>query len=118
MKDASDLLPDEDGIITIMGGDLGELDSLGEGRTNCFPNCVLSQDDIDAVVKAINDALIIRDSGRLARINIHIPVKLLNEKNENLLRAFLDAVKVYVDNGNIRWATQIESYKSSIDFSL
>ncbi len=115
LKNADDLVPDEDGIITIMGGDLGELDSLGEGRAECFPRCTFSQEDIDAVAKAIVEALKIRDSGRVARINLHIPVKLFEEKNEKLLRAFLEVIKPYVDNGSVKWATQLESYKGYID---
>ncbi len=116
LADAKDLEPDADGVLTMMGGDIGELASLGEGRTNCFPNCVLDATDVAAVVAAIVEADSIRDRSRVARLNMHIPMVLLDKKNETLLRQLLGEIKSYADKGTVTWATQVGSYEGFISW--
>lgn len=110
LKNAKDLVPDESPVIVMMGGDLGELASLAEGRINCTPNCIFDETDITAVTDAIDEANSLRDRSRVARINVHIPLKLLDRGNESLLRMLLGRIETYVDAGTVRWETQGGSY--------
>ncbi len=112
LKDATDLVPDEDGIIVDMNGDVGELASLAEDRKTCNPDCEFTQDDITAFTDAIDQALELRDPSKVARLNLHIPLVLLDPKNETLLRSFLSAIQSYVDKGEVKWATQSEAYEA------
>lgn len=111
LKDATDLEPDEDAVITVMGGDIGELASLAEGRIECFPDCTLNQDDVDAYLQALDEALSLRDPAQVARVNVHLPLELFKPENETVLRSFLSSLKTYVDKGEVQWATQLESYE-------
>lgn len=112
LKDATDLIPDEDGVIVDMNGDVGELASLAEGRSTCNPDCEFTQDDITAFTDAIDQALELRDPNKVTRLNLHIPLVLLDPKNETLLRSFLAAIQSYVDKGEVKWATQLEAYEA------
>lgn len=116
LANAEDLEPDADPAIVVLGGDIGELASLAEGRINCFPNCTFDEADIQVVVDKIKEADRIRDHSRVARINMHIPLILLNEKNEAMLRKLLEAIKPYVDNGTVVWATQGQTYDGYVSF--
>lgn len=116
LADATDLENDDDAVITIMGGDIGELASLAEGRSNCFPDCTFDADDIAAVEAAILEADSIRDRSKFAKINMHIPAILLTTRNETLLREFLSMIQTYVDDGTIIWATQKGAYEAFVDW--
>lgn len=117
LKDARDLVPDEDGVIVDMNGDVGELASLAEDRKNCNPDCVFDEDDITAYTALLDQALELRDPSTVARVNLHIPLVLLDPKNEALLREFLSAIQSYVDKGEVQWATQLEAYEGFVSFS-
>ncbi|MEK9155181.1 MAG: hypothetical protein AAB839_00880 [Patescibacteria group bacterium] len=111
LKDAKDLVSDTDPLIVVMGGELGELASLDEGRESCFPACAYTAADNTVVIEAIKKADDIRDRSRVAHLNMHIPVKLLTSQNEETLRALLKAIQTYVDNGSIIWETQLGAYE-------
>lgn len=112
LRNAEDLEPDTDGVLTIMNGDMGELASLAEGRTDCFPDCTFDQDDIDEVIGTIKEADRIRDEGEFTHLNMHIPMDLLKEENEELLRTMLAAIQEYVNDGTLHWGTQLEAYEA------
>ncbi len=114
LKDATDFLPDENPVLVNMNGDLGELASLAEDRKNCNPDCVFDEEDIKAYMKMLDEALAIRDPNRVARVNIHIPLILLDPANETLLRELLSEIQKYVDEGKVQWATQVESYEGFV----
>lgn len=116
LADSSDLVPDENGMLTISGGELGELQSLGEGRNNCVPNCTLDESDIEVAVDAIEQAIASRDTSRVAKINMHIPPSVFVEANEELLRSFFEAIAPFVERGELQWATQREAYEYYEDF--
>lgn len=116
LADATDLIADDPGVITVMGGDIGELASIAEGRSNCFPDCTFDQDDIDEVEHWIQEADQIRDRSKFARVNIHIPLILLNERNETLLRSFLSMLKTYADDGRLQFATEKGSYDAFVEW--
>lgn len=110
LANAEDLVPDEDFAMVIMGGDIGELASLAEGRNNCFPDCTFDDADVQAVADSIEEAMALRDDDRMARINMHIPLTLLKEENEATLRKLLSIIQTYVDAEELTWVTQGESY--------
>jgi hypothetical protein len=117
LKDATDLEEDEDGIMVIMGGDIGELASLAEGRKECFPDCEFNSEDVAAYQASLDEALSLWDHERVARINIHIPAKLLTEQYEDTLRELLETIQAYVDRGEVEWATQLESYEGYKEYN-
>jgi len=110
LKDARDLVPDEEGIITVLNGDIGELASLAEGRKTCNPDCVFDADDVQSFLDTIEEADAIRDPTRFTRINIHIPLVLYKRENESLLRSLLAGIQNYVEEGALEWATEGEAY--------
>ncbi len=116
LKDASDLIADEDGIITVMSGDLNEMQSQAEGRNNCKPSCELDKDDIDVIFASIDEALEIRDPNKFAHLNIHIPLSTFDQENEEDFKYFLEKMKEYEDTGKIKWATQLEAYEAYMNF--
>lgn len=110
LADAKNLVPDDNGVITLLSGDIGELASLAEGRNSCTPDCVLDGADVQAVQDAIDEAIALRDADRLARVNMHIPLTLLKPEHEDVLRALLRMMQDYVDAGEATWTTQGGSY--------
>lgn len=112
LRDAEDLEPDANAVLAVMNGDIGELASLAEGRSNCFPDCTFDQDDVDAVIAAIEEADRIRDAGKFTHLNMHIPLTLLKEENEGLLRTLLSAIQEHVDDGTLLWGTQVEAFEA------
>ena len=111
LKDAEDFTADEDGVLLVMLGDMGEIGSLEEGRKNCAPNCVLDTDDVEQYGRYLEEALAVRDPNKAARINIHIQAKYFTQEYEDEFRALLSLIQDYVDRGEVQWATQLESYE-------
>jgi hypothetical protein len=116
LKDAKDLAPDSNATIVVMGGDIGELSSIAEGRSTCSPNCIFDQSDVTAIAAAIDEADAARDTSRFAKINFHIPLTLLVSRNETLLRSMLSTIKTYTDNGTLTWDTQLGAYKQYVNW--
>jgi hypothetical protein len=112
LKDAKDLVADSDPALVMMNGEIGELASLDEGRSNCSPSCTFDQADVDAYVTTMKEIISMRDTSKFTRLNIHIPLTLLKASNETLLRSLLSSIKPYIDNGTAVWATQIGAYKA------
>lgn len=110
LKDATDFDEDADGVLLISGGDLGELASIAEGRSNCAPDCELTEADADALREQLDAALALHDGSRVGKVNIHIPLTLLKEENETVLRALLSMLKEYADDGEILFGTQKDVY--------
>lgn len=119
LKNAKDLVPDEDGILTIMGGDMGGFNAVFEEKTTdygegCGSNCELTKADIDAIFDYIDEALKIKEPGKFAKLNTHVQIKELEESNEEIFIYFLSGLKKYVDSGQLVWATQLEAYEAYI----
>lgn len=112
LKDSKDLIADADPAIVMMNGEIGELASLDEGRSNCSPSCTFDQADVDAYMTTMKSIMAMRNASKFTRLNIHIPLALLKTSNETLLRSLLDAIKPYIDNRTAVWATQIGAYKA------
>ncbi len=115
LQDAKDLVADPGAPTIMMGGDIGELASLAEGRSNCFPNCTFDSSDITIVTNSIDQIIAGRDTARFAKINIHIPMELLAPTNETLLRTMLSAIKEYTDGAKLSWDTQLGAYQQYIN---
>lgn len=116
LADATDLEPDEDGVIVINGGSLGEISSLEETREECFPNCVLELADVEVVREAIETVRDQRDVTKVVKLNTHIPVNVYEQKNEEILRAFLEMVQEYVEDGTLEWQTQLGAYEGFLEY--
>ena len=112
LANLDDLEPDEEGLIVVNGGGIGEISSMADGRKNCFPDCVLTIEDIDEIFRLVDEALELRDPSRIAKLNLHIPVNTYTEKNEEILRYFLDGMEGYVESGEIQWGTQLEVFEA------
>lgn len=110
LKDASDFTEDADGTLLINGGDAGELASLAEGRSTCNPDCKLTDADVDALKAMLDDALATHDGSRVGKLNVHIPLVLLKEENESVLREMLAMLKAYADEETILFGTQKDVY--------
>lgn len=115
LADSSDLLPDDNGVLSVTDGALGELPSMAEGRTACPGHngaCPFTMEDVDAYFTQADQALAEHDSSQVGKINLHIELNLLIPENETLLRALLDGIKTrYIDTGKMVWATQLQAYK-------
>lgn len=114
LADATDLIPDSEGVLVVLGGDVGELASLSEGRSNCVPDCVYDEADNTALMDAIAQAKTLRDPTRVTRLNIHIPLVLFDKKNETLLRSMLSQLQAAAHDGTMTFATQRETYEGYI----
>ncbi len=114
LKDAKDFVADSEPVIVVMGGDIGELSSLAEGRSTCTPDCALDASDITVITNSIDQILAERDTSRFAKINFHIPLNLLQEKNETLLRSMLYEIKAYTDTESLSWDTQLGAYEQYV----
>jgi hypothetical protein len=111
LADALDFDADEDGVITVSGGDLGEISSLAEGRDACGTQCDLTREDIDYIFETVEDVLENRDASRVAKLNLHIPLTVFVDGNEEMLRYFLAGMEKYVEAGDVVWATQLEVFE-------
>lgn len=111
LNDAQDFESDGEGLVILLG-DIGELASLAEDRKTCGTDCSLDEADVQAFLDAIEEAEAVRDPSKFARINVHIPAKLLVKENEALLRELLSGIQEYTDAGTAKWATQLQAYEA------
>lgn len=119
LADASDFEPDEDGVLWALSGETSALDHLAEvaadetKATTCA-DCELTMEDVDAFLAIIDEANALRDPSRVAKISVHIPVKLFDEDNEEILTHFFESLAAYQNEGLIQWATQKEVYEAAV----
>lgn len=112
LKDATDLVSDEDGVLVVLAGDIGEISSLAEDRKNCGTKCTFDEADVQAFIDSLDEAIELRDTTKFTRINVHIPTRALSKGNEALLRDLLAKIQEYVDSGAVKWATQLQAYEA------
>lgn len=113
LADTKDFVPDANGVLLILSGDIGRLDYAAEGGAdNCGKNnaCSLTNADADSIVDQIRYADSIRDRTRIAKLTIFLPADLFQPANEGPLRYFLQKMKDLADEGTIVWATQGQVY--------
>lgn len=114
LTDAADFAEDADGTLLVNGGDAGELSSLAEGRSVCAPNCVLDAADVSALRAQLDAALALHDGSRVGKLNVHVPLSLLDEKQEPVLRELLSMLKSYADAGTVVFGTQKDVYDAAL----
>ena len=112
LADLEDFEPDNNSILTISDGGIGEISSMYEGRSTCSTKCELAKNDIDEIFKIIDEAITLHDPSELAKLNIHIPLLTFAEDNEEILRYFLKGLKSYQEEGVIEFATQLGAYEA------
>ena len=93
LRNSLDFIADAEAVAvqTLSNGELGELDSLFEGRNTC--PCTLTVDDFGIVYAAIDYLIAHKAANEVGRINVHVPVSLLVPGNDGLLRSFLNGLK-------------------------
>ena len=119
LKDLEDFEHDEDGTLVISSGELGRLDTLAEGSSDCLKtNCPLTSEDTDAFVAIVKEVNAYRDSNRIAKLNLYFPSNNFVEENEDALRYFFSEMQKLQDEGILEWATQwelVETYLESLN---
>ena len=119
LKDLEDFEHDEDGTLVISSGELGRLDTLAEGSSDCLKtNCPLTSEDTDAFVAIVKEVNAYRDSNRIAKLNLYFPSNNFVEENEDALRYFFSEMQKLQDEGLLEWATQwelVETYLESLN---
>jgi hypothetical protein len=121
LADTNDFEADLDGRLLLLTGELGEVASLFEGRSNCFPNCVLTQEDLDVVVDTVEEAWAGKDHSRFAMMYLHFPVGTLRadasgttEQKQQLVAGWLQQMAVLQTEGKIAWVTQKQAYEGFV----
>lgn len=113
VSDATDFIPDEDGVLLISSGEVGRLDyqyedSVGQecGRVEC----AFTTEDTDALVQLILEANALRDTSKVAKVTVYLPAAMFDSRNEVMLRYFFSEMQRLVDDGTVTWATQGQIY--------
>jgi pimeloyl-ACP methyl ester carboxylesterase len=119
LADARDFVPDENGVVLCSSGETGHLAALAEAQTTgCRGNqCVLTNEDVDAIVDLIMEADRVRDRSRIAKLTVLIPAPLFVPRNEEPLRYFFSQLGLLEDEGILTWATQGEVYDAYVAWS-
>ncbi|MBI5480825.1 MAG: hypothetical protein HY906_18345 [Deltaproteobacteria bacterium] len=121
LADTNDLEGDAAGRLLLLTGEIGEVASLFEGRSNCFPNCVLTQDDFDVIVDTVEQAWAAKDHSRFAMMYLHFPMGTLRadaggtaEQKKQLVTGWLEQMATLQAEGKIAWVTQKEAYEGFV----
>jgi hypothetical protein len=120
LSSTTDLNADADGKLLLMTGELGEIASLSEGRSNCFPNCSLTQADFDVITTTIETAFAAKDHRKFAMLYLHFPMETLRAAPDGsattaqktaLATTWLKKMAELRAQGKIVWVTQKEAYE-------
>ncbi len=118
VADATDFVPDEDGVIVVMAGSIGRLDTFAESETGdpCIKSetCPLTVEDVDLEIEAIRAALELHDPSRVGKLDVYLPSSIFSEENREVLEYFLAQVDELVQQGRLEWATQGEVYDAYV----
>jgi len=119
MADARDFEPDDEGIL-FSSGSIGGLDSMVEGSPGECPggNCVFNSQDIEVIVKLIEEVDRIRDRSRIAKVDVYIPLKLFDKKNEATLQIFFEEMRSLQEKGTVIWATQGQVFDAFTEWNV
>jgi hypothetical protein len=120
MADATDMVPDEDGVVLLSSGGMGRLDGQSEAAAgeDCSPMCGLDESDVVAAIAAIEDALSVHDPSRVGKLTFYFPLSNFNEAKIPHITAFLSRVDAeYIATGRLQWATQKELYEAYVDWN-
>ncbi|MDP3728985.1 MAG: hypothetical protein Q8R18_06065 [bacterium] len=114
VENAEDFIEDPEAEFVLLNGELGELSSLAEERSTCFPDCELTEEDLEYIYEQIEAANAIRDPTRVTHLYIHMPMTTYTPKNEVLLRSFFAQMQELQKQEQIQWATQGEVYDAKM----
>ncbi|MCF7861938.1 hypothetical protein K9M79_06885 [Candidatus Woesearchaeota archaeon] len=82
-------------------GNIGEIASLYEGRSECFPNCELTKQDTEYIIQKIDYVNDIKKVNKTSTLNIHFPIYTLSgpladrEENLKVIRKWLKEMQDY-----------------------
>jgi len=119
VANAQDFVADEAPVIVVSSGEMGPLAGMAEGvgevgGGQCRPECVLTNEDVDALVAKILGINQNRDRSRVAKLTIYIPAALFVEENGDGLRYFFSQMQSLAQQGVITWATQKQVYEAYV----
>ena len=122
LANTNDLEGDADGRLLLLTGEIGEITSLYEGRSNCFPNCMLTQDDFDAVISTLEQVYAAKDHSKFAMMYMHFPMGTLRpdpgglttDQKIQLTSTWLQKMGALQSEGKIVWVTMKEAYEGFV----
>jgi len=119
VANAQDFVADEAPVIVVSSGEMGPLVGMAEGvgevgGGQCRPECVLTDEDVNALVAKIMDINQKRDRSRVAKLTVYIPAALFVEENGDGLRYFFSQMQSLAQQGIITWATQKQVYEAYV----
>ena len=122
VADASDFVPDVNGVLLVSSGEMGLLSGMQEGvgeisGASCRPECVLTDADVDTLVAKIMEIDQNRDRTRIAKLTVYIPANMYVNENKPALRYFFEQMQGLTDQGTITWATQKEVYMAYLNWN-
>lgn len=123
-----DFKEDEDGDLLISAGDLGgnlitfaEADPVTgvsvSAKAECKGVCPLTNEDVDELIKRVNDFLSTRDETRVAKLQVYLPPGIFVEENETVLRYFFSELQELQERGEIKWGSQLEVYEAVVEWN-
>jgi hypothetical protein len=120
MADATDMVPDEDGVVLLSSGGMGRLDAMSEREddVDCAPMCSFDDRDVTLAIAAIDGALAVHDPTRVGKLTFYFPLANFNENNIPYITTFLSRVNAeYIATGRLQWATQKELYEAYVEWN-
>ncbi len=104
---------DTTGNILLLTGSLGEFTAISEGRSNCFPNCVLDSADVDTVINYVSLAIqLAKQKNKPAVVYMHTPLKLYKPQNKKFFDYLFQSLQQFVISGDLEYKTQLEIYQA------
>jgi hypothetical protein len=122
VADATDYVPDDDGVLLVSSGEMGILSNVAEGAREaggqpCRPECALTNADVDTLVTTIRELDQNRDRSRIAKLTVYLPANMFVPENEALLRYFFGQMQSLADQGILTWATQKQVYEAWVEWN-
>ncbi|KAF0106586.1 MAG: Uncharacterized protein FD146_2494 [Anaerolineaceae bacterium] len=121
VADATDFVPDEDGVLLVSSGELGLLSAMAEGilenPAGRWNNPPLTNEDVDVLAAFIREVNQNRDRSRIAKLGVYLPANVFAPENEAVLRYFFEQMQSLADQGIITWATQKAVYEAYVEWN-
>ncbi|MGQ9909144.1 MAG: hypothetical protein ACUVS2_09955 [Candidatus Flexifilum sp.] len=117
LADAQDFVPDPDGIMVVLSGEINAIDRLAEARAGqeCRQRCPITTEDVEAAVAYLREIDSARDPNAVAQAVVHFPTWTLMQENAAVIQAFFQAMQQLAQEGVIRWAPLQDAYFAYIE---
>jgi hypothetical protein len=118
VADATDFVPDADGILLVSSGEVGLLAAMAEGilenPIGRWNNPPLTNEDVDTFAAFIREVDQYRDPDRIAKLGVYLPANIFRVENEAVLRYFFSQMQILANEGIITWASQLQVYQACL----